>query len=128
MEKHIKEHYDYFEIVSEIEAKYKVSLSDYAGKHTKNLENKITKEYMTAPDGQAAEPPYLNFWHYAMDNIFYHVHNGTSRYFDPWEAQHQAEGKNKDGELDWVIEILGMFISLFEENKIENPIEVSFCW
>ncbi len=103
MRKQIIEIYDWHEIVNEIERKHKVDLRDY-GK---------------------GSGVYLDFWHYAIDHIFYDITNGCDRYFDPWESR--AYALEEDGK-EWVVEILDMFIKLFEENGIESGIEVRIAW
>lgn len=89
-EKYTLEFYDYSEIQEYIEKKYAVKTRDYARKwehssewhrkkgHVGKLdpEGKTLgssqiwfREYQEDPEGAAKEPPYLDFWHWLLDNI-----------------------------------------------------------
>lgn len=86
---------------------------------------RINNLYSEAADGEALEPEYLDFWHYAIEDIFYDVTNGCYRHFDPWELKQDIEPTPKN---IWIIEILDMFISLLEEQGITEGIEVRIEW
>jgi hypothetical protein len=150
----VSHYYSYSDMVRQIEKKHGVDIRDYAGKHRRspdedyptiawakkhgydhtvlegNLESdspemklriQINEEYEKAPDGEAAETTYQDFWHYAISDIFYDVSNGCVRYFNPWDAKNEASE-------EWQKEILQMFITLLEENDIDEAIEVYIGW
>lgn len=86
---------------------------------------KINSDYLDAQDGECLEKPYLNFRHWAIDNIFYEFNNGYSYYtFSPKQLLLQI--KNEDEE--WIKEILNYFIEVFKENNIPDEIEVETDW
>jgi len=87
-EKHTVEFYDYSEIRDYVENKYSIKTRDYARKweyvsewhkkkgHVGKLDpegKKIRdshiwfKEYQEDPEGEAKEPPYLDFWHWIIE-------------------------------------------------------------
>lgn len=87
---------DYEEAIDMIEEKHKIETRDVLGalshftkwakkrglnKASKDADGKPLnssqiwyKEYQADPEGKAACPPYLDFWHWVVDN--YEVHNG----------------------------------------------------
>ena len=90
---------------------------------------RINGLYYEAEDGYNAEPTVKRFWSYALEHIFYDVNNGCERYFDPWEAKENVEVDNfLIDDKGWVLEVLDLFIKLFEENDIDEGIEVYISW
>lgn len=91
------------------------------------LRIKINTEYRDAPDGECLEEeiPYQDFWHYAIDNIFYEVSDGCIRYFNPYQVLENAKANNEEA---WIIEVLEYFILVFKENNLEESIEVEISW
>jgi len=89
---------DYHEIMHYLEAKYKFQSRDYANSHPhfskwakakgyngKDPEGKALNssqiwyaEYMADPKGNAECPPYLDFWHWLIDQ-FFDFHNGCEQ-------------------------------------------------
>ena len=98
------------------------------------LRIKINTEYRDAPDGECLEDkiPYQDFWHYAIDDIFYDIDNGCIRTFSPSISLEEAKAGKKSGQLDkedwFVIEVLEYFVQVFEENDLPEEIEVEISW
>jgi hypothetical protein len=85
-----------------------------------NLEFRETEEYEKAYRSQ-------DFWHYAIDNIFWDVSNGSTHYFNP--SHHFNEIKDKDlGSYNYVKEILPFFIEVLKNNGLDDEIEVYIWW
>jgi hypothetical protein len=90
---------DYHDCVAWIEQKYKVDLRDYAS-HFKDRDK-----------------PYLDFWHWLLDNDFSEVHNGS------FNLMSLNPGSAAADPPDWVKEILKMFKDEFD---VDNEDELNF--
>jgi len=117
---------------------YKV-LDDPVDEDSLKLRIKINDEYKSAPDGRCMEEkevPYLDFWHYVLDHIFYEVHNGVIKTFCPSDdLNYVAENKyseddddDEQKDLSWVKEILQLFIEVLKENNLPEEIRVKIDW
>jgi hypothetical protein len=89
------------------------------------LRIKIIEEYKL--HNKEYELPYQDFWHYAMDRIFYDVSNGVHRFFNPGEHLEYIKDENL-GKYEFVKEILPYFIQVFKENDLPEEIEVCISW
>ena len=89
------------------------------------LRKKIYAEFEASP----ANLPYQDFWHYAINNIFYDVTNGCSRWFCPKRSLENVEDTNSKGESqEWIREVLRAFIAVMERDEMEDEIEVYIGW
>jgi len=92
------------------------------------LRAKINNEYLDyLDDNPHLEVSYQDFWHYAIDNIFYDVTNGSVHYFNPSEHLAEIIGKDLD-EDNFVKEILSHFIEVFRENSLPDEVMVMISW
>lgn len=92
-----------------------------------NLRIKINTEYRLVE--KERELPYQDFWHYALDNIFYEIHNGCICYFNPKDALTGVDDLDSEGNSqEWVREILRCFIEVMKENKMKDEVEVWISW
>ena len=94
-------YYDYNKVIDYIEEKYSIRVRDYAG-YLKDLPN---------------ERPYLDFWHWIVDN--YEIHDGCYVTFT-WQEHYDDEDTP-----EWVKEILSLILKEFPED-LEMYCRV--CW
>lgn len=133
-----KEFFDYNEVVTYIEEKYKLNMNDVNKSHSHfgkwcNAKNYGQTdpagkdrgssqiwyaEYKTDADGEIKRPPYCNFWHWFVER--YEVSNGCSVSFDVAYDIECAEDENTP---DWVVEILKMF-----QTEFGDEIEMEVNW
>ena len=67
--------------------------------------------------------PYLDYWHWMIDNQFYELHNGSEQY---WDIKGILEGESTP---DWVREITQLVFDEFKEQLDENGgMEVYISW
>ncbi len=92
---------DFHEMIHFVEKKYKIDVRDYAGKF---------KETKSVSD----DKPYLDYWHWMIENHFYEVNNGCDMYWNILGIL----GKNEDYEEgpDWVKEITQLVYDEFKDN------------
>jgi len=90
-----------------------------------DLRVKIHEEYELVQDKY--EKPYQDFWHYAMDHIFYNVSNGSFHTFNPRETLEYI-GDENPGEYEFVKEVLQHFTNLFIQLGLPEEIEVCISW
>lgn len=111
----IIEYYDYHELAEAVEAKAGKKIRDWAGRWSSGDKN----------------VPYQDFWHYAIDNIFPGVENGSMWKFAPKEyLEHSVDFLiDENGKyLYWVEEVLKYFIEVFKENNLPDTITVLVEW
>lgn len=69
------------------------------------------------------QPPYLDYWHWLLENSLYGVVNGCKRF---WDVKEIAEDKTNPA---WVIEITNFIIEEFKENISEDgTLEIYIDW
>ncbi len=98
-----KEYYDYLEVRDYLQDKYGYDERDYAGKYAK-------KKGIETPEGEPT--PYLDFWHWVVDN--YDIHNGCYITFSSDRLEEICEEKN-----GWIKEIYKRYIDEFADKNGE---------
>jgi len=101
-QKQVREYYDYNKCRDYLEAKYGYSERDYAG--------------MSKGKGVNVSVPYLDFWHWVLENQ--EVHNGCFISF--------SRGVLEEIEEDWVKEIYTRYLDEFADEKGE--LEMYVWW
>jgi hypothetical protein len=98
---------DFHEVIRFIEKKHKIDVRDYAGKFK---------------GGSMDDKPYLDYWHWLIENHFYDVNNGCERH---WDIKFILEG---DGP-DWVKEITQLVYDEFKDNlDKDGGVDVNIWW
>jgi hypothetical protein len=100
--KRTREYWDYYEIILYIEEKYEINTRNYAGK------------FATA-DFQ--DKPYLDFWHWILENDGSEVHNGS---FFSLQIQQNRCDWDEESYPSWVREILALIDKEFGGDVDEN--------
>lgn len=99
-------YWDYIEVISYIEKKYKIKTEGYIPKCG------FTEEQLNNAPGKT---PYLNFWHWVIDGK--NIHNGSS--FDLIILDEDDDlDEDEEYRPRWVREILRMIYDEFSEAKM----------
>lgn len=67
-------------------------------------------------------PPYLDYWHWAIENAFMEVSNGCDR---EWCMQEIVEDESNP---DWVRNITQLFINEYKDELTDGSVEVHIMW
>lgn len=106
--------YDYHELVHAVNERTGRDIRDWSG-HFKPQYNPSVI--------------YQDFWHYALESIFYDVSNGCTQSFFPLDAlENVADIDDEGNSQEWIREILGHFIDLFKENDMPDEVTVEIAW
>lgn len=92
---------------------------DDLGQIQKNNISRYSKMFTDYHDNhQKNEPPYQNFWHFILDDVFGEINNGEIKGVD------FVDIKGRNAKEDWQRKILDMFIAEFGS----KPVQVEFSW
>lgn len=96
---------DFFDIIRYVEEKYNIKTQDYANKFDK--------------DSHHDDRPYLNYWHYLLNNIFdpSKISNGCTVDFPIYQLIIK-ESEYTDNTPDWVMEISQLIYNEFKEDEM----------
>ena len=69
------------------------------------------------------QPPYLDYWHWLLENSIHEVANGCNR---AWEVKKIVEDKTNPA---WVVEITNFIIDEFKADITDGgELEIYICW
>lgn len=88
----------------------------FDSKEGNELWNKIREEYRKDPEGEAKEIPYMDFWHFMLDNYFGDISNGCIRTVN-WKDVRDCVKE------DWQGEIVDCFVKEFGDKDYKVIIQ-----